>query len=111
MKCQSTLNQQVRGDQNGVPSEFIWYEFFVKVYPALINWASIYGQKRHEQHLQHFRPRCAHCNLLGQDYEVCCRGIRMLFYRIVELFSGHCFSFSQTIIQMVRYYFTIVIKL
>lgn len=61
MRRQSALNKQVRWAPKLCALWAIWHEFIIKVYPALINWASIYdGKKRHRQHLQHFRPRCAH---------------------------------------------------
>lgn len=62
-ECHSTLRKRVRWAWNCVPCEFIWHGFIIKVRPAFVNWASIYdGKKRHGQHLQHFRPRCAHCD-------------------------------------------------
>ena len=71
-KRQSTLNKQLRWAPNCVPPEFIWPEFIIQVYPASTNWAALYdGKKRHAQHLQHFMPRCAHCDPLGQAHEVC----------------------------------------
>lgn len=72
--------------------------FIIKVYPALISWAGIYdGKRRHEQHLQHFRPRCVHLDLLGQAHEVCCR-------RILILHSPVGLYYSPSLLVLYYYY-------